>query len=126
MPKSIPSIPSGPKAIGPYSVATEANGFVFVSGQVALLPGTTERVMGDAAAEAEQVMENIGSILGDLGLGFGDIVKTTIFLADIGDFAAVNEVYARFVGDEPPARSTFQVAGLPAGFQVEIEVIAAR
>ena len=126
MPKSIPSIPSGPKAIGPYSVATEANGFVFVSGQVALLPGTTERVMGDAAAEAEQVMENIGSILGDLGLGLGDIVKTTIFLADIGDFAAVNEVYARFVGDEPPARSTFQVAGLPAGFQVEIEVIAAR
>jgi 2-iminobutanoate/2-iminopropanoate deaminase len=126
MPKSIPSIPSGPKAIGPYSVATEANGFVFVSGQVALLPGTTERVMGDAAAEAEQVMENIGSILGDLGLGFGDIVKTTIFLADIGDFAAVNEVYARFVGDQPPARSTFQVAGLPAGFQVEIEVIAAR
>jgi 2-iminobutanoate/2-iminopropanoate deaminase len=126
MPKSIPSIPSGPKAIGPYSVATEANGFVFVSGQVALLPGTTERVMGDAAAEAEQVMENIGSILGDLGLGLGDIVKTTIFLVDIGDFAAVNEVYARFVGDEPPARSTFQVAGLPAGFQVEIEVIAAR
>ena len=126
MPKSIPSIPSGPKAIGPYSVATEANGFVFVSGQVAFVPGTTERVMGDAATEAEQVMENIGSILGDLGLGFGDIVKTTIFLADIGDFAAVNEVYARFVGDEPPARSTFQVAGLPAGFQVEIEVIAAR
>jgi 2-iminobutanoate/2-iminopropanoate deaminase len=82
--------------------------------------------MGDAAAEAEQVMENIGSILGDLGLGLGDIVKTTIFLVDIGDFAAVNEVYARFVGDEPPARSTFQVAGLPAGFQVEIEVIAAR
>lgn len=126
MPKQIPTVSSGPKAIGPYSIATEANGFVFVSGQVAFKPGTTDRVDGDAAAEAEQVMENIGGILGDVGLGYGDIVKTTIFLADIGDFSAVNEVYARFVGEAPPARSTFQVAALPAGFKVEIEVIAAR
>jgi 2-iminobutanoate/2-iminopropanoate deaminase len=77
-------------------------------------------------AEAEQVLQNIGAILGDVGLGYADIVKTTIFLADIADFAAVNEVYVRFVGEEPPARSTFQVGALPAGFQVEIEVIAAR
>ncbi|HSM00836.1 MAG TPA: Rid family detoxifying hydrolase [Acidimicrobiia bacterium] len=126
MPKQIPNVTSGPSAIGPYSVATEANGFVFVSGQVAFKPGTTDRVEGDAAAEAEQVMENIGGILGDVDLGYADIVKTTIFLADIGDFSAVNEVYARFVGEEPPARSTFQVAALPAGFKVEIEVIAAR
>jgi len=126
MPKQIPSVTGGPKAIGPYSIATEANGFVFVSGQVAFEPGTTDRVEGDAAAEAEQVMENIGGILGDVGLGYSDIVKTTIFLADIGDFASVNEVYARFVGEAPPARSTFQVAALPAGFKVEIEVIAAR
>jgi 2-iminobutanoate/2-iminopropanoate deaminase len=126
MPKQIPTVTSGPKVIGPYSVATEANGFVFVSGQVAFKPGTTDKVEGDAAAEAEQVMQNIGGILGDVGLGYADIVKTTIFLADIGDFSSVNEVYARFVGDAPPARSTFQVAALPAGFKVEIEVIAAR
>lgn len=126
MPKQIPDVTSGPKAIGPYSIATEANGFVFVSGQVAFVPGTTEKVLGDAAAEAEQVMENIGAILVDIGLGYSDVVKTTIFLADIGDFSVVNEVYARFFGEEPPARSTFQVAALPAGFKVEIEVIAAR
>jgi len=126
MPKQIPTVTSGPKAIGPYSVATEANGFVFVSGQVAFKPGTNDRIEGDAAAEAAQVMENIGGILGDVGLGYADIVKTSIFLADINDFAAVNEAYARFVGEAPPARSTFQVAALPAGFKVEIEVIAAR
>ena len=126
MPKKIPVIISGPQAIGPYSLATEANGFVFVSGQVAFKPGTTDKVEGGVVAEAEQVMENIGGILGDIGLGYADIVKTTIFLADIADFGAVNEVYARFVGSEPPARSTFQVAALPAGFRVEIEVIAAR
>jgi 2-iminobutanoate/2-iminopropanoate deaminase len=126
MPKKILDITSGPKAIGPYSIATEANGLVFVSGQVAFVPGTTDRVEGGVVGEAEQVMENIGGILGDVGLGYSDIVKTTIFLADIADFAAVNEVYARFVGEAPPARSTFQVSALPAGFRVEIEVIAAR
>lgn len=126
MPKKIHDITSGPKAIGPYSIATEANGLVFVSGQVAFKPGTTDRVEGDTAAEAEQVMENIGGILGDVGLAYADIVKTTIFLADIADFGTVNEVYARYVGEAPPARSTFQVGALPAGFKVEIEVIAAR
>ena len=126
MPKQIPTVTSGPKAIGPYSVVTEANGFVFVSGQVAFKPGTTDRVEGGTTAEAEQVMENIGAILGDVGLGFADIVKVTIFLDDIDDYAAVNEVYARFVGESPPARSAFEVAALPAGFKVEIEVIAAR
>lgn len=126
MPKQIPTVTSGPKAIGPYSIATEANGFVFVSGQVAFKPGTTDRVEGDVATEARQVMENIGGILGDLGLGYADIVKTSIFLADIGDYGSVNEVYADFVGGSPPARSAFQVAALPAGFKVEIEVIAAR
>lgn len=127
MPKQTPATSSGPKAVGPYSVVTEANGFVFLSGQVALMPGThDQRVEGDVAAQAEQVMKNIGGILGDVGLGYDDIVKTSIFLADIGDFAAVNEVYARYVGDNPPARSTFQAAGLPLGFLVEIEVVAAR
>jgi 2-iminobutanoate/2-iminopropanoate deaminase len=107
-------------------VVTEANGFVFVSGQVALDPATHTPVEGDAATEAERVMTNIGTILGQVGLGYDDIVKTTIFLLDIADFAAVNAVYGKFFAGPPPARSTFQVAGLPAGFKVEIEAIAAR
>ena len=126
MPKTVPAIPHGPKPVGPYSVATEANGFVFVSGQVAFDPATHQRIAGDTAAEAERIMMNIGAILGDVGLGYDDIVKTTIFLLDIADFASVNEVYARFFTGAPPARSTFQVAALPAGFKVEIEVVAAR
>jgi len=126
MPKSVPRITSGPAPVGPYSIATEANGFVFVSGQVAFDPATGDRDDADVAAEAAQTMKNIGSILGDLGLGYDDIVKTTIFLADMADFVTVNEVYARSFGGEPPARSTVQVAALPVGFQVEIEVIAAR
>ncbi len=126
MPKSVPKITSGPAPVGPYSIATEANGFVFVSGQVAFDPPTGDRVDADVAAEAAQTMKNIGAILGDLGLGYDDIVKTTIFLADMADFVKVNEVYARSFGGEPPARSTVQVAALPVGFQVEIEVSAAR
>jgi 2-iminobutanoate/2-iminopropanoate deaminase len=126
MPKSVPAITHGPKPVGPYSVATEANGFVFVSGQVAFDPATHTRVEGDAAAEAERVMTNIGLILGDVALGYDDIVKTTIFLLDIADFAAVNAVYGRYFTGPPPARSTFQVAALPVGFKVEIEVTAAR
>ncbi|MEK7251943.1 MAG: Rid family detoxifying hydrolase [Actinomycetota bacterium] len=126
MPKSVPQITNGPKPVGPYSVATEANGFVFVSGQVAFDPVTHDHIAGDTAAEAERVMTNIGLILGDAGLTYDDIVKTTIFLLDIADFAAVNEVYAKYFTGAPPARSTFQVAALPVGFKVEIEVIAAR
>jgi 2-iminobutanoate/2-iminopropanoate deaminase len=126
MPKSVPAISSGPAPVGPYSIATEANGFVFLSGQVAFDPATGERVDADISAEAEQVMKNIGAILGDLGLGFADVVKSSIFLADIGDFAAVNEAYGRYFTADPPARSTYQVAALPVGFRVEIEVIAAR
>ena len=126
MPKSIPPVTSGPNPVGPYSVATEANGFVFVSGQVGIDPATNASIGDDAITQATQVMKNIGAILGDVGLGFDDIVKTSIFLADIGDFAAVNEVYGRYFDDGPPARSTFGVAGLPKGYLVEIEVIAAR
>lgn len=126
MPKSIPATPSGPKALGPYSMAAEANGFVFLAGQVALDPATGQKIDGDVVAQAERVLENIGAILGDLGLGFGDVVKSSVFLADIGDFAAVNEVYARYFDTDPPARSTFQAGALPGGYLVEIEVIAAR
>jgi 2-iminobutanoate/2-iminopropanoate deaminase len=126
MPKSIPPVSSGPKPVGPYSVVAEANGFVFLSGQVAIDPATNQSAGDDVVTQAEQVMANIGAILDDVGLGFSDIVKTSIFLADIADFTAVNEVYARRFGDDPPARSTFQAAGLPKGYLVEIEVLAAR
>jgi len=126
VPKTVPVTPSAPGAMGPYSVVTEANGFVFVSGQVAVDPLTRERSPEDVEVQTTQVMSNIAAILGDLELEIADIVKTTIFLADIGDFPKVNAVYAGFVGDEPPARSTVQVGALPGGFLVEIEVMAVR
>jgi 2-iminobutanoate/2-iminopropanoate deaminase len=115
MPKSVPDVPSGPPALGPYSLATEANGFVFVSGQVALDPVTGDPIEGGVADQAARVLDNLGLILGDLGLGYGDVVKASIFLDDIGDFAEVNEVYGRYFTSEPPARSTFQAAALPGG-----------
>lgn len=126
MPIQFPEVTSGPAPIGPYSVVAEANGFVFVSGQVAFDPATGVTVPGGVEEQAEQVMRNIGAILGDVGLGYGDIVKTTIFLADMADFAAVNAVYGRYLDDARPARSTVQVAGLPGGHLVEIETVAAR
>lgn len=126
MPKTAPPAPRGPRPVGPYSVVTEANGFVFVSGQVAFDPATQERDDATVAAEAERIMANLGMILEDLGLGFDDVVKTTIFLTDMADFATVNEVYGGFFTGDPPARSTIQVAALPVGFRVEIECVAAR
>lgn len=126
MPKSTPATASAPRPVGPYSIAAEAHGFVFLSGQVAFDPATGDRVDTTPAVEAAQAMKNIGAILGDLGLGYADIVKTTIFLTDMGDFAAVNEVYGGFFDGAPPARSTVAVAALPVGFSVEIEVVAAR
>ena len=126
MPKTIHDAPSGPQPIGPYSIVTEANGFVFVSGMVALVPETGKAVEGDVAAQTHQVMRNIGGVLGDVGLGYDDIVKTTIFVTDIADFAAVNEVYGEYVGESRPARSTIEVSALPGGFLVEIESISAR
>ena len=112
--------------MAPYSVAAEAAGLVFVSGQVAIDPATRERAPDDVEAQARQVMSNIGTVLGDLGLGYDDIVKTTIFLADIASFPTVNEVYASYFQSEPPARSTIEAGALPGGFLVEIEVVAAR
>lgn len=126
MPKTIHQPPSAPPAVGPYSVATEAGGFVFLAGQVGLDPATKAVVDGGVVAECDQIMKNIGAILSDLGLGYDDIVRTTIYLADMADYASVNEVYGGYVGDAKPARSTVQVAGLPLGVQVEIEVTAAR
>jgi 2-iminobutanoate/2-iminopropanoate deaminase len=108
----------------PYSQAIVANGFVFVSGQLALRPGTTELVVGGIAEQTEQVFANLGAILEAAGSSLDRLVKTTVFLQDLGDFAGMNEVYARHVGDVPPARSTFQVAKLPSSALVEIEAIA--
>jgi 2-iminobutanoate/2-iminopropanoate deaminase len=109
----------------PYSQAIRSGEFVFVSGQVALRPGETELAGTTIGEQTEQVMLNLKAILEDAGSGLERLVKTTVFLSDFGDFAGMNEVYARHVGDAPPARSTVEVAALPAGVKVEIEAIAA-
>ena len=126
MPKIIHDAPNGPQPLGPYSILTEANGFVFCSGMIAIDPATGKPIDGDVVAQTHQVMKNIGAVLGDVGLGYDDIVKTTIFLADIADFPLVNEAYAQYVGDSKPARSTIEAGALPGGFAVEVECIAAR
>ncbi len=120
------STDAAPAAIGPYSQGIESGDLVFCSGQVGLDPSAGELVSGGVAAQAERALTNIGAVLRAAGLGFEDVVKTTVFLTDIGDFAAVNAVYAGFFPEHPPARSTFAVAGLPKGARVEIEAIASR
>ncbi len=126
MPKTVPNTPSAPSKMGPYSFVTEAGGLVFLSGQVALDPETGGRAPDEIGAQTHQVMRNIGSLLGDVGLDFEDIAKTTIFLADIEDYPAVNEIYGSYFEGDAPARSAFQAGALPGGFLVEIEVVAAR
>lgn len=106
-------------------MAVEAAGLVFLSGQVAIDPTTGERLTDDFRLQARQVLNNIGAILGDLGLDYGDIVKTTVFLADMADFGDFNSVYAEYFVVDPPARSAIQAGALPGGFLVEVEVIAA-
>ena len=123
--KTIVASEEAPSAVGPYSQAVAASGFVFVSGQIPLDPATGELIDGDIAAQTERVLANLGAILKAAGLTFGDVVKTTIYLADIADFAAVNAVYARSFPIEPPARACVQVAALPKGARVEIEAVAA-
>jgi 2-iminobutanoate/2-iminopropanoate deaminase len=113
-----------PKAIGPYSQAVRAGGFLFTAGQIALDPAGMEIVAGGIPEQTERVMENLRAILAAAGLGFADVVKTTVFLTDMADFQAMNEVYARAFGDHRPARSTVAVSGLPRGVDVEIEVVA--
>jgi 2-iminobutanoate/2-iminopropanoate deaminase len=115
-----------PGAIGPYSQAIDAAGLVFVAGQVGLDPASGELVEGGVEAQAERALRNIAAILDAAGLTMTDVVKTTCLLADIGDFAAFNAVYAKFVGDPPPARATYAVAALPRGALIEIEAIAVR
>ncbi len=113
-----------PDAIGPYSQAVVANGMVFTAGQIALDPATMQIVDGDVRAQAEQVMKNLTAVLTEAGASWSRVVKTTIFLRDMADFQAVNEVYGRALGESRPARSTVAVAGLPRDVRVEIEVVA--
>ena len=114
----------GPKAIGPYSQAIKANGFVFVSGQVALDPATQQVVPGDVAAQTERSLQNLAGILKAAGTSLDRAVKTTVFLKNMSDFAAMNEVYGRYFTQAPPARSTVEVARLPKDVLVEIDAIA--
>ena len=109
-----------PKAIGPYSQGVKAGGLIFFSGQIPLDPVTGELVGKDIAEQTERVMANIAALLQAAGLGFGDVVKSTIYLADLGNFASVNEIYGRRFPADPPARSTVEVKGLPRGAGVEI------
>lgn len=115
-----------PKAVGPYSQGIVAGEFVFLSGQIPIDPATGKLVEGDIAVQARRVLENVAAVLGEAGLGLGDVVKATVFLADMGDFAAMNGVYSEFFSAWRPARSTIGVAALPLGARVEIEVIARR
>lgn len=108
----------------PYSQAIRANGFVFVSGQLALRPDHAEIVGEDIGEQTEQVFDNLQAILQEAGSGLDRIVKTTVFLTDLGDFGGMNEVYARRVGQPPPARATVEISNLPSGAKVEIEAIA--
>jgi len=120
------SSPDAPKAIGPYSPAVEAGGFLFSAGQVGLDPGTMKIVEGGVEKQAERVFDNLAAVLAAAGLGLPDVVKTTVYLTKMADFAALNAVYAARFGDHRPARSTVAVAQLPAGALVEIDVIAHR
>ena len=116
---------AAPAAIGPYSQAIVHGGLVFTAGQIPLDPATGELVEGDIAAQTDRVLQNLSAVLASAGASLGTVVKTTVFLRDMGDFAAMNEVYGRFFADHRPARSTVQVARLPRDAAVEIEVVAA-
>ena len=118
------AVPGAPRPIGPYSPVIRAGNLLFLSGQVAIDPATGALVDGGIGIQTEQVMRNIGALLEAAGAGFEHVVRTTVFLADMNEFAAMNECYAKFVSDPPPARSTVQVARLPRDARIEIDVIA--
>jgi len=126
MPNQTVSTDKAPKAIGPYSQAVVAGEMVFLSGQIPLDPQSQQMVQGDVRAQTERVMENLAAVLAAAGVGFAQVVKATIFLADLNDFSVVNEVYGKRFPSAPPARSTVQVAALPKGARVEIDLIAVR
>ena len=122
--KDVISTERAPKAIGPYSQAIRANGLIFASGQIPLDPGTQQIVPGDIRAQTERVLENLQGILDAAGSSLDRVVRATVFLADMNEFAAMNEVYAHYFQSQPPARSTVQVSRLPRDVRVEIDVIA--
>lgn len=126
MAKTVISTPDAPKAIGPYSQAIEMDGWVFCSGQIALDPATGELLAGDVRVQTRRVLENLKGVLAAAGCSFQDVVKTTVFLANLDDFSAMNEVYGGYFTAQPPARATVQAARLPRNAQVEIEVIARK
>jgi 2-iminobutanoate/2-iminopropanoate deaminase len=115
---------NAPKAIGPYSQAIKANGFVYASGQIPLDPATMQIIEGGIREQTDRVMNNLSAVLKAAGSSLDQVVKTTVFLADLGDFAEMNEVYGRYFGEVPPARSTVQVSRLPRDVRIEIDVIA--
>ena len=117
---------NAPKAVGPYSQAVQIGDFLFCSGQISIDPKTNEVFTGDIKTQTEMVMRNVEAVLAGSNMNFGNIIKTTIFITNMNDFATVNEVYAKSFKEAPPARSTVAVAGLPKGVNVEIEVIAHR
>jgi 2-iminobutanoate/2-iminopropanoate deaminase len=122
--KKVIATVEAPKAIGPYSQAIAAGSMLFCAGQIPLSPQTGELIDGDVSAQAEQVLENLGAVLRANSMTFAHVVKTTVFLIDLADFAAVNDIYKIYFPEQPPARSTIQVAALPKGARVEIEAIA--
>ena len=115
---------SAPEPIGPYSQAVATESFIFCSGQTPIDPAQAKLINGDVSEQAEQALKNLGEVLRAAGVGYANVVKTTVFLVDMADFPAVNAVYATFFGDHKPARSTVAVAGLPMGCRVEIDAIA--
>ena len=125
MMKHAVSSPDAPAAIGPYSPAVRAGQLLFMSGQIPIDPATDKLVEGDIKVQTEQVLKNILAVLKEAKMGPENVVKASVFLADMADFPEVNEVYGRFLGKEPPARSTIQAAALPKGARIEIDVIAA-
>jgi 2-iminobutanoate/2-iminopropanoate deaminase len=124
LPLKIVKTDKAPAAIGPYSQGIIANGFLFTAGQIALDPATGQVVAGDVKAQAERVLGNLAEVLAAAGCSWRHVVKTTVFLHDMNDFPAVNEIYGRLLGDARPARSTVQVSGLPRGVLVEIDAVA--
>ena len=122
--REVISTKDAPQAIGPYSQAIKASGFVFVSGQVAIDPSTQEVITGDLAAQTDRVLRNLSEILEAAGSGLGKVVRATVFLKNMGEFAAMNAVYAKYFSSTPPARSTVEVSRLPKDVLVEIDVIA--
>jgi len=124
--KEVISSPNAPKAIGPYSQAIKTGNMLFCSGQIAIDPETGELFQGDIKEEAKKVLENLKAVLTEAGFGFKDVVRATVFLRDINDYAAVNEVYAQYFTEKPPARAAVQVANLPKFAGVEISCIAVK